>query len=332
MEKKKKNATYLIWIPVLVLFITIIFLSVHFFKPRTTWISGEVDARQIDISSKIAGRIDTIYVKEGNNVYKNQTLARLLSPEMQAKEDQAKSAIVSAKAMYDMALEGARTQDVQAAWDMYLAAKAQSDYAEKSYNRMKNLLTKQTISKQAFDEVEAKYLGAKAQTEAAHQKWDMANKGARTQEILAAKGNYERAVNTLKEVESYVNETIIRAPQAGEIDNVIVDPGEVISAGYPIISLVDLSDQWIVLYVPENKLSLFAKNAIIPVQITALNDLTIDTKVTFINPVADFSTKKATTEQGGFDLKTFEIHLTPVKPVPNLRPGMSAHVPISKEK
>jgi HlyD family secretion protein len=253
-------------------------------------------------------------------------LARLYSPEIQDKVEQARSAVESAKALYDMAMKGARTQDVTAAYEMYAAAKAQADFASKSYNRMKNLVEKKSISKQAFDETEAKYLAAMAQEEAAKQKWNMAKEGARVEEIQAAKGNYERAVNTLKEAQSYLDEVTIKAPQSGEVDNLIADAGEMVAAGYPILSIVDLNSNWIVVYVSEDKLPLFKQGTEIKAEIPAIGKNLMTFTVNYISPVADFATKKATSEQGSFDLKSFQVQLTPTQPIPGLRPGMSARL------
>jgi HlyD family secretion protein len=209
---------------------------------------------------------------------------------------------------------------------MYLAAKAQFDFAEKSFQRIKSLYEKNSISRQIYDETEAKYLGAKAQMIAAQQKADMAKEGARSEEIEAAKGNYDRALNALKEVQSYLDETSVKSPVSGEISNIIADPGEVIASGYPLITVTDLSDIWLVIYVTEDKLQNIQMHKEFKVNIPAVSKNDFLFKVAYINPMADFATKKATVETGGTDLKSFEIHLTPVNTIPELRPGMSAYL------
>ncbi len=324
--KKPKKINLLLCIPVIVIVGIILFYLITHIHPAPQYILGEIDATQVDISSKIPGRIDSIFVEKGMQVEKGQVLARLLSPEIEAKVEQAKDAVKSAKALLDMASNGTRSQDKAAAYEMYSAAKAQSDFASKSYQRMSVLVEKKSISKQAFDEVEAKYLSAKAQEEAALQKWNMAKEGARIEEIQAARGNYERAVNTLKEVQSYLDEISIKASQAGEIDNLIADPGEMVAAGYPILSIVDLNSCWIVVYVSEDKLPLFKKGTSLNAEIPAIGKKAFPFTVNYISPVADFATKRATSGQGSFDLKSFQVQLVPIQPIPDLRPGMSARL------
>ncbi len=315
----------LLIIPALLIIIAIVFIAVRGSeKNQNIVLSGEVDATQIDVASKIPGRIDSVLVERGQAVQKGEILATLISPEIQAKYDQAQSAVISAKAIYEMAENGARKQDVQAVYEMYQAAKAQFEFAEKSFKRIKNLYEKSSISKQVYDETEAKYLGAKAQMLAAQQKSEMAKEGARSEEIEAARGNYERALNALKEVKSYIEETTITAPHSGEVSNMIADPGEVIASGYPLITITDLNDSWLVFYVTEDQLPLIKMGKEFEVTLPAIDKEKHLFKVSFISAVADFATKKATLETGGFDLKSFEIHLKPVQEIKDLRPGMSA--------
>ncbi len=328
--KKKIKGKKLLLIPlgILVISLILIIFTVKS-KSKAVVISGEVDATQIDVSSKIPGRISNILVKRGDTVQKDQVLATILSPEMQAKLDQAKGAVESAKAMYQMAQKGARIQDKKAAYEMYEAAKAQHDFAEKTYNRMKSLYEKKSISKQTLDEVESKYLGAKSQMIAAQQKSDMAKEGARVEEIEAAKGNYDRALNALKEVESYMQELTVKSPVAGEISSIIADPGEVVAAGFPLITVTDLNDIWVVVYITEDLMPHVKKGSKFEVEIPALGKDKYSFQVKFISPMADFATKKATVETGGFDLKSFEVHLVPLKAIPDLRPGMTARIVVS---
>ncbi len=155
----------------------------------------------------------------------------------------------------------------------------------------------------------------------------MAKKGARKEQIEAAEGQYKRALNALKEVEAYLDETKIKAPQNGEIDNIIADPGEIVAGGYPVLSIVDLNDVWISVYVPETQLKYFSKDKMMRAVIPALGEeKTWPFKVSYIKNVGEFATKRASNEKGSFDVKTFEIRLRPVQNMKGLRPGMSARI------
>lgn len=314
-------------LPATLLVIVILYLIVDGLIPEKTILTGEIDARQIDVAAKVPGRIDTILVKEGDDVQKGQVLAIMRSPEIKAKYDQAQGAVKAAKALLDMAMNGARSQEIKAAFELFQAAKAQFEYAEKSYQRIKKLYEEKIISKQMYDETEFKYQAAKAKMIAAEQKWNMAKEGARKEQIEAAEGQYERALNTLKEVEAYLNETKIKAPANGKVDNIIVDPGEIVATGYPIISIIDLKDIWLTVYVPETSLKNFKEGQTFSVIIPAISEKqTFDFKVTNIKVMGSFATKRASNEKGSFDIKTFEVQLRPENEINGLRPGMSGRI------
>jgi HlyD family secretion protein len=289
-------------------------------------VSGEIEARQIDVASKIPARVDTILVREGESVLKGQVIARLASPELEARIGQAQAAVDAAKAMLDLARHGARAEDKEAARQNFEAAKAQADLAKTSFKRIRNLYEKCSVTRQTFDETKAKRDAATAQMNAAQQLYDKAVNGARREEIETARGNYDRACQALAEVQVMADEREVKAPQSGEIEKRVADPGEVIAAGYPLLTLVDLNDVWITLYLTEDQLPGVAVGHEYKAQIPALGLKDVAFKVDFVNPAGEFATKRAMREQDGFDLKTFEIHLRPVKPVPGLRAGMSVRV------
>ncbi len=321
----------LLYIPGSLLALSLIYLVYSYFAPSKVTFTGEIEATQIDIASKIPGRIDSLLIKEGDRVKKGQVLAVIKSPEIEAKYEQAQGAVEAAKAMLDMAVKGARSEEIDAAYRLYEAAEAQYRFAEKSFTRLKTLYDENIIAKQMFDEAEFKYKAARAQKEAAARKWEMAKKGAREEKIRAAEGNYRRALNTLKEVESYLKETEITAPRDGEIDNIIVEAGELTATGYPIISMVDLSESRLSVFVPEDKLSLLPVGRQVPVVIPALSSTeSFLFKVTHVAVLGDFATRRASNEKGDFDLKSFEVVLHPVTPLEGLRPGMSGRITINR--
>ncbi|MDY0150893.1 MAG: efflux RND transporter periplasmic adaptor subunit [Candidatus Cloacimonas sp.] len=324
MEKILTNKKLLL-IPLAMLIAAIIMISCEKNTP-TNVVSGEVEVREVDIASKIPARIDTIMVREGESVVNGQILARLASPEIEAKIGQAKAAAEAAKALLEMAIKGARAEDIEAAKQTYEAAKAQYNLADNTLQRISGLYDKKSVTSQTYDETKAKYDAAKAQMNAAEQIWLKARKGARAEEINAARDNFNRANQSLAEVLAMAAEIEVKAPQSGEIEKQIAEPGEVIAAGYPIITLVDLNDAWITLYLTEDKMPGIFMGRELKADIPALGKKQAAFKVDFISAAGDFATRKAVKEQDGFDLKSFEIHLRPLQPVQGLRAGMSARI------
>ncbi len=323
---KTLKSKFILGIPAVVAIIAVIVLLVQAFTPEAQVYTAMVEATTIDVSSKIPGRLDSVYVREGDTVQKGQILGRLQSKEINAKVEQARGALQATKAKLSMALNGARPEERQAVKNLYLQAKHQYDLAEKTYRRVQSVYRDSVISEQERDQVEFKYKAAKEQLEAAKAKYEMVKKGARPEQIEAARGLVHQAENALREALSYQQETWIKSPISGELSKRLLDPGEITAAGYPVFTIVDTADAWVTLQLKEDVLAKIRKGQIVRGYIPALNKAQVSFKVYYLASMADFATWRATNQKGDFDLKTFEIRLRPVTPVSGLRPGMTVRL------
>jgi len=190
----------------------------------------------------------------------------------------------------------AKLSTVQAALE---EAKEQLDFAGKSFDRVKNLFDTGVLPKQQYDEAKYKY-------EASRQK------------VSATEGQ-------LAEVQAYYDELFIKSPIDGEVVEIISREGEIISAGYPVFTLLNPADQWVVFNLREDKLPGLEKGRELLVKFPALAK-EYPMKVTYISALGQFAKWKATNELGSFDLKTFEVRLRADTPIAGVRPGMTAFV------
>ena len=295
--------------------------------PAPLIIQGEVEATQIRVSAKIAGRIQTIHVKEGNNVKKGQLLVTIESPEIEAKLKQAKAAKKAATAQKNKADHGTRKEKIISARNMWLKAKAAEDLAEKTYKRVENLYKDGILPAQKMDEANAQYFASQRTCEAAKATYDMAAQGARQEDKIAAEAMMHKAEAAVAEVEAYLNETLLKAPLQSEVTSIIPKVGELITPGFPIVNIVDLDDIWVTFNLREDLLSDIRMGSVIAATFPALNNKEIQLRVYYITALGQYATWHATKASGDFDLKTFEIRAIPLKKVTGLRPGMSALVP-----
>ncbi len=317
---------FLLLIPFLLIIIAVGFIIATSFDDEKEIITGIVESVNVDVASKIPGRIDSIFVSEGESVAKGTLLARLESKEMEAKLGQAKGARQAAYSKLEMANNGARKEEVEAVKNLYLQAQHQLELAEKTWDRVKSLYDDEVISSQERDEVEFKYRAAKEQFEAAESKYKMVKEGARAEEKRAAEGLFLQADNSVNEAEAYYDELSLRSPINGEVSARIVDPGEIISSGYPVFTIVDLKDSWITLQIREDNMNRFRKGETFTGRIPALGNLEKDFEVTYISPMGAYADWKPTDQKNDFDLKTFEIRLRSVEPIEALRPGMTVNI------
>ncbi len=285
-------------------------------------IQGQAETSEYRVSSKVPGRVLEIRVKEGDKVRKGDTLAILEAPDIQAKLAQANAAVSAAEAIDQKAQNGAQKEQIQGAYEMWQKAKAGVEVAEKTYNRVNRLFESGVMAEQKRDEAKAQYDAMVATEKAAKAQYEMAKNGARIEDKAAAGAQVARAQGAVKEVSSYINETVLTALADGEVTEIFPQVGELVGTGAPVMNVALTDDVWFTFNIREDKLPGIKVGAELDAYIPAM-DKNIKVKISLIKNVGSFATWKATKALDGFDLKTFEVQAKPMQPVTELRAGMS---------
>jgi Multidrug resistance efflux pump len=286
-------------------------------------IQGQAEVTEYRVSSKVPGRIHEIRVKEGQKINAGDTLAILEAPDVKAKMEQAQAAKAAAEAQNQKAINGARREQIQAAFEMWQKAQAAVTFAEKSYTRVKNLHEEGVMAAQKLDEVTAQRDAAIATEKAAKAQYDMAVNGAEREDKMAAAALVGQAKGAVAEVESYINETYLIAQTAGEVSEIFPQVGELVGTGAPVMNIAILDDMWVSFNVREDLLKDLAMGAEFEAFVPALGNRDIQLKVNYMKDLGTYAAWKATKTTGQFDLKTFEVKAIPIDRVDGLRPGMS---------
>jgi HlyD family secretion protein len=229
----------------------------------------------------------------------------------------------AARSKYDMALNGARPQERQAVQDQYLQAKHQYELAEKTWNRISSLYKDSVVSLQEKDQVEFQYKAAKEQMSAAAAKYDMVVKGTRSEEIRGAQSLFHQAENGYKEALAYYQELRITSPIDGEVSKKVSEAGEVVASGYPIFTVLDPNDAYVVVQIREDLMPMIKMGATFSGVVPAMGKGEHQFAVDYIAPMGDYATWKPTNQKSDFDLKTFEVHLRCKEHIDGFRPGMT---------
>jgi len=295
-------------------------------RPTPDLVQGEFEATSISVAGKIPARIATVHVREGDTVRRGDLLVSLSSPEIEAKLDQAEAAHAAATAQREKADSGARSEEVQAARNMWLRAQAATDLADTTAARVERLYRDGIVPAQRRDEAVANRKATQEATNAARATYDMARSGARSEDRRSAQALEDQAAGAVAEVQAYLGETRLVAPIDGEVSVVVADSGELVAAGYPVLTLLDLDDTWVSFNLREDRLGAIRMGRRFRVRVPALGDQEVELEVSYIAAQGDYATWRSTGAAGGFDLKTFEVRGRPVAPVAGLRPGMSAIV------
>jgi Multidrug resistance efflux pump len=327
MEKQKKSYNLVIGVAALVLIILIIGIVGYIVsKPKPLLIQGEAEASEYRISGKVPGRIEELYVKEGQMVHKGDTIALIDSPEVRAKLAQANAAKSAATAQRTKAQNGARKEEITGAYELYQQANVQVDIMKKSLDRIQALYDQKVISAQKYDETKAKYDAAVAQAAAAKSRYEMAQKGARNEDKAAAQALVDQANGAVMEVEAYLGELYLTSPSDGIISETFPKVGELVGTGSPVASVTNLNDIWFTFNVREDYLHGMKQGDKITVAIPALDGKEFTATINYVAVRDSYATWKATKETGMYDAKTFEVRAVPDGAAEGILPGMSAIV------
>jgi HlyD family secretion protein len=326
MDKNKNftiNNMLLALIAVLVVIGLVALCGFFLLTPPDDYIMGQAEATQVRISGKIPGRIAAYYYSEGERVKKGDTLVRIDSPEIEAKLLQAEAARAVAEAQSAKAIAGARSQELSGAYELWQKAKAGSDIAQKSFQRMQNLYDKGVVPAQKRDEAEANYKAMEATEKAAKSQYELAKAGARTEDKQAAAALLNQASGAVAEVASYIEESVLLSPLDGEVSERFLQLGELAGSGAPIMNIIDPDDMWVTFSIREDFLKNIKIGSEIKAFIPALANLEVQLKVYYMKDMGTYATWKATKSSGQYDSKTFEVRARPAGKISDLRAGMS---------
>lgn len=326
MEQKKKNfSIVLLSAAIIVVAIVAVIIVGLNMSEQPEVIQGQAEANDYRVSSKVPGRVLEIRVEEGDSVCAGDTLVILQAPDVEAKLAQANAARAAAEALATKADNGAQKEQIEGAYQLWQKAKAGVEVAEKSYNRVNRLFEQGVIAEQKRDEAYALYQARIADEKAAKSQYDMALKGARSEDKNAAEAQVHRAEAAVSEVSSYIDETVLTASEDGVVTEIYPEVGELVGTGAPLLNVVVLSEPWFVFNVREDYLPGLTVGTETEVYIPAL-DKNVQVRITRIKEVGSYAVWKATKALDEYDLKTFEVKAVPVNAaeVAGLRPGMSA--------
>ena len=295
-------------------------------------LQGQMDMQTTAIASKVSGRIAKVMVIEGDTVEIGQQLIEMDSPEITAKMNQALAAREAAQSQLDKAETGARPQEIAQAKAGWLANQAAADLAQSTYERVNRLYNEGLMARQKRDEAYTQYKANQEKAEAARLQYELAQEGARSEDKEAAAAQVAQVDAKIEEAKVAQDEANLKSPIAGIVDDVIVNAGEVVGQGVPLMTLVDPNKQWVVLNVTENYLNQFAIGQHFKGEIPALSSPDKPYQQEFVvyasSMMSDFATWRATNSSESFDVRTFEIKARPLTPDANIRAGMSVTVTI----
>jgi HlyD family secretion protein len=326
-EKPPHHSNRLPSIIVAVVVAAIVGLSIwYLLRPQPLLVQGEVDATRLDIAARVDGRVAEIPVLRGQDVAAGAVLVRIDNPETIAKNDQALAARIVAEAQLANIYAGTRAEVIAARKAALERAQASVVLAQKTHDRVSQLAEHGNAPIARLDQATDSLHESQRAVDQAKSAHEQAVNGYTVEERQIAAANVGKALADIKAVQSIIDQMVVYAPVAAQVYQRNVEPGEYVSPGVPLITLIDLSDLWIHFDLREDLVKTLKAGDRFSVRIPALADRSILVEVKLIATKGEYASWRATRATGDFDLRTFSIRAYPVDKVPELRPGMSAYM------
>src|SRR5499426_3796112 len=293
-------------------------------RPQPLLVQGEVDATRFDIAARVDGRVAEVPVVRGQNVAAEAVLVRIDNPETLAKHAQSLAAKVVAEAQLANINVGTRPEVIAARKAAYERAQASVVLAQKTYERVRQLAEHGNAPQARLDQVTDSLHENERATDQARSAYEQAVNGYTKEEHEIAQANVQKAVADITAVQSIIDQMVVYAPVASQVYQRNVEPGEYVSPGVPLVTLIDLNDVWIHFDLREDLVRTLKIGDRFGVRIPALADRRITVEVRLIATKGEYASWRATRATGDFDLRTFSIRAYPVDKVPELRPSPDA--------
>ena len=311
-------------IPILVIIIALIF----FLKDNNTNqdFIGMVDASSVDVAAEFPGRLDSLLVSRGDTVRAGQLLAILRSNEINAIKAQALSAIDAAKGQQELLTQGARPELIEATSKLYQISQEQYKLFSTTYDRMERLYNADVISGQEKDVFYFKFQAAKKEMETAKLNLDMLKNGTRPELLKTANAIVKQAEQAYELTKALGDNTRVYAPADGVISSLVTHQGEIVSIGYPIMTIEKKNSTIIKFNIRQDKANLLKVGNRVLVKVPGCEPETFNVVVSSIAPTLEFANWVPSKDKGEFELRTFTIELKPEKltQIKGLRSGMTA--------
>jgi HlyD family secretion protein len=288
--------------------------------------SGTVEATQADLGFQLPGRLATVIPREGDEVGAGQEVAALDRAELESRVRAATAQLQATEARLAELERGSRPEEITSVGAAAEAAREREQVAATEEARARRLFEGGAISRQALEQAEAALTGARAARVQAEQALTLAREGPRDETVAAQRALVAQARANVEQVEATLAQSTIRAPFAGRVTVRHRQPGEVVPAGAPILTLLDPSDRWVRIYVPENRVGRVAIGQRAELRAGTFPDRVYAGEVSFIGDVAEFTPRNVQTPEE----RTRLVYPVKVRitgdPAFDLKPGIPADV------
>jgi HlyD family secretion protein len=257
--------------------------------------SGTVEATEADLGFQVPGRIDSIRVQEGDSVTGGQELAWLDRTELLARRHQAEAQLATARARLSELERGFRSEEIAQGRAATRAAAQRLADARRDLERVRRLFEGGAVSRQQLDDAETALTVAEADHDRAQEQLRILEQGPRSEQIAAQRAVLAQARATVAQLDASLANTVVRAPFDGIVTVRHREPGEIVGAGAPVLTIMNPDDRWIRIYVRGDEVGRLSLGRGAEITADAYPDRTYTGAVSFIASEAEFTPRNVQT-------------------------------------
>jgi HlyD family secretion protein len=261
--------------------------------------NGRIEATEIDVSAKQAGRLQDVLVSEGDFVQKGQVLAHLQVDVLNAQRDEARAQLAQARTGVATAKAqvAARESDRQSALAAIVQRDSELSAARSKFNRSQTLAAQGMWPLQELDNDRARLEGAQAAATAAKAQAQAAQAAidAAKSQVAGAEAAVTAVEATIARIEADIADSTLKAPRDGRVQYRVANVGEVVGGGGKVLNLIDLADIYMTFFLPETVAGRIAIGSEVRIVLDAAPQYVIPAKVSFVSATAQFTPKTVET-------------------------------------
>lgn len=315
-------------IPILVILVVLAAVFLYFrnrspVDPDRIRVSGNIEMTEAEVSFKIPGRVEERLVAEGESVTAGQVVARLDSRELVQEKALRQAQVGSAQAALAELQAGSRTEEIAQAQALLERAQADRERAQVEFERQKRLYQREVISTREYDLARTTHDGAEARVREAREYLALVKKGPRREKIDQARASLRASEQVLAQAQTRLEYTVAVSPLSGIVLSKNIEPGEVVSAGTPVVTVGEVSQVFLRAYINETDLGRVKVGQKVKVTTDTFPGKSYEGHISFLAPQAEFTPKNIQTQKERVKL-VYRIKVEIPNPKMELKPGMPA--------
>ena len=289
-------------------------------------VSGTVEATEAELGFQVSGRLERIVVREGDQVSPGSELAALERSELLAQRAAAVAQVEVARAVLAELRAGSRTEEVARSRAMLAVAVDRRDAASRDVERLRPLAEQELVTRQSFDHQQTTLAIAQGEVARATEELKLLTAGTRPERIAAQRATLAESEAALARIDAMLAQTGVTAPFAGTITIRHREPGEATAPGAPVLTLQNLADRWVRIYVPGDEVGRLSLGQCASIASDGFADRRYAGAITYISSVAEFTPRNVQSTKDRVRL-VYEVRVRVLDDAAvDLKPGLPGDV------